>query len=242
MKCLVSLWCPDPERNDPDLGRVFAARHPGFYVHPDKEGGGIMKNRLSLKGVVLALLPLSLALTGAGGVLAVEAPKNIVAKKCMACHKEYKDMADIVAGDFNSLSKKANSIAVKIEDEMQLVKFTAETTVKNVPEIKNLKSPIPVRVHYKRVGDDLVALQIVAKPEIKVPQGQLISTEEMEKLVAAGPEKGNFTLIDSRPGIKYQEGHIPGAISIPFPKMAEMKNKLPQDKNRLMVFYCEGFR
>jgi hypothetical protein len=193
-------------------------------------------------GWVAVLLPLFLALAWADGGVAAEAQKNIVAKKCLACHKDYKDMADIVAGDFNSLSNKANSITVKIEDEMQLVKFTAETTVKNVPEIKNLKSPIPVRVHYKRVGEDLVATQIVAKPEIKVPQEQLASTEEMEKLVAMGPEKGNFTLIDSRPGIKYQEGHIPGAISIPFPKMAEMKGKLPQDKNRLLIFYCEGFR
>jgi hypothetical protein len=206
------------------------------------EGGETMTKRSLLTGVALVLISIFLALTGVGGVLAAEAPKNIVAKKCMACHKEYKDMADIVAGDFNSLSNKANSMTVKIEDEMQLVKFTAETTVKNVAEIKKLKSPIPVRVHYKRVGEDLVATQIVAKPEIKVPQEQLVSTEEMEKLVAMGPDKGNFTLIDSRPGIKYQEGHIPGAISIPFPKMGEMKDKLPPDKNRLLVFYCEGFR
>jgi hypothetical protein len=201
-----------------------------------------MMKRSPFVWVAAVLLPLFLTLAWAGGGVAGEAPKNIVAKKCMACHKDYKDMADIVAGDFNSLSNKANSITVKIEVEMQLVKYTAETTVKNVPEIKNLKSPIPVRVHYKRIGEDLVATQIVAKPEIKVPQEQLVSTEEMEKLVAMSPDKGNFTLIDSRPGIKYQEGHIPGAISIPFPKMSEMKDKLPQDKNRLLVFYCEGFR
>ncbi len=201
-----------------------------------------MTKRSSLTGVALVLLSLFLALAGVGGAFAGETPKNVVAKKCLACHKDYKEMADIVAGDFNSLSNKANSITVKIEEEMQLVKFTPETTVKNVPEIKNLKAPIPVRVHYERVGEDLVATQIVAKPEIKVSEEQLASTEEVEKLVAMGPDKGNFTLIDSRPGIKYQEGHIPGAISIPFPKMAEMKDKLPQDKKRLLVFYCEGFR
>jgi hypothetical protein len=201
-----------------------------------------MMKRSPFVRVALVLLPLFLALAWAGGGLAAEAPKNMVAKKCLACHKEYKDTADIVAGDFNSLSNKANSITVKIEEEMQLVKYTAETTVENVPEIKKLKSPIPVRVHYKRVGEDLVATKIVAKPEIKVPQEQMLSTEELEKLVAQGPEKGNFTLVDSRPGIKFQEGHIPGAISIPFPKMAEMKNKLSQDKNRLLIFYCEGFR
>ena len=201
-----------------------------------------MMKRSPFGWVALVLLPLFLALAWAGGGLAAEAPKNIVAKKCLACHKDYKDTADIVAGDFNSLSNKANSITVKIEESMQLVKYTDETTVENVPEMKKLKSPIPVRVHYKKVGEDLVATKIVAKPEIKVPPEQLISTEELAKLVAQGDVKGNFTLVDSRPAIKFQEGHIPGAISIPFPKMAEMKDKLPQDKNRLLIFYCEGFR
>jgi hypothetical protein len=169
-------------------------------------------------------------------------PEAMIAKRCMNCHKEYKGMRDIVAGDVYSRSGKAKTIQVKIEEGMQLVKYSDETEVVNVPDIKSLKAPIPVRIHYKTVGDDLVATKIVAKPKMKVPEDQLISTEELVQLVQKGPEKGRYTLVDSRPGIRYQEGHIPTAISIPFPKMAEMKDKLPKDKNQLLIFYCGGFR
>lgn len=167
---------------------------------------------------------------------------DMLSKKCLNCHPGFKDMKDTLAGDFNSRSNKAKTIQMKINNGMQLVKFTKETTIKNVPSIKALKGSIPIRVHYKKVGDDLVATEIVAKPEMKVPQDQLISTEELAKLVAMGPEKRGYTLVDSRPGNLFMTAHIPTAISIPFPKMKKMMAKLPKDKNKQVIFYCEGFR
>jgi 3-mercaptopyruvate sulfurtransferase SseA len=114
--------------------------------------------------------------------------------------------------------------------------------LKNVDDIKELQDNIAIRVHYNKVGEDLVATEIVAKPKIEVPEEQLMATEDLAKLVGEGPEKGAYTLVDSRPGIKFEAGHIPTAISIPFPKMSKMTDRLPQDKNRLLIFYCEGFR
>jgi rhodanese-related sulfurtransferase len=70
----------------------------------------------------------------------------------------------------------------------------------------------------------------------------LIQVGELAKLVDLGPEKGGYTLVDSRPGPAYMKGHIPTAISIPFPKMKEMTTKLPQDKDQLLIFYCQGYR
>lgn len=56
------------------------------------------------------------------------------------------------------------------------------------------------------------------------------------------PPKPGVLLIDSRPaGRKYGPGHIPGSINIPdsdFDKLAA--EKLPADKNLLLIFYCEG--
>jgi hypothetical protein len=176
--------------------------------------------------------------------MSAKAPQTppMLTKRCMNCHKNYKSMKDILTGTFKSRSNKAKSIQVKIDNRMQVVKYTPETTIKNVPGIKSLKEPMPLKVHYKRVGDDLVATDIVVKPKMEVPKEQLMSAEELEKLVALGPEKGGYTLVDSRPGIKFQEGHIPTSISIPFPKMKQMKDRLPKDKNRLLIFYCEGMR
>ena len=172
------------------------------------------------------------------------AADDLKSGKCLKCHTEYTDDANLVAGDFISRSNKAKSISVQTSgDKIQIIKFTKDTTVENVPNIKTLKKPIPVAVTFVRQGPDLVATAIKAKPQIKVPENQLIETEQLAKLVAQGPEKANFVLVDSRPPIRYEEGHIPGALSMPFPMMPKlMSSVLPKDKSELVVFYCGGFR
>jgi rhodanese-related sulfurtransferase len=56
------------------------------------------------------------------------------------------------------------------------------------------------------------------------------------------PMAENVMLIDARPyKPKYYQGHIPMAVNIPdsqFDKLAP--EKLPADKNSLLIFYCEG--
>jgi hypothetical protein len=176
--------------------------------------------------------------------MSAKAPQTppMQSKRCLNCHKNYKSMEDIITGNFKSRSNKAKSIQVRIDKRMQVVKYTPETTVKNVPSIKSLKAPMTIKVSYKKVGSDLVATEIVVKPKMEVPKEQLMSVKELEKLVAQGPEKGGYTLVDSRPGIKYKAGHIPTSISIPFPMMKKLKDKLPKDKDQLLIFYCEGMR
>jgi rhodanese-related sulfurtransferase len=51
-----------------------------------------------------------------------------------------------------------------------------------------------------------------------------------------------IVLVDSRPRQKkYDQGHIPGAMSIPDSQFAKMTDQLPQDKSKTLVFYCGGF-
>ena len=53
----------------------------------------------------------------------------------------------------------------------------------------------------------------------------------------------DMTVIDARPKRKkYDKGHIPTAISIPDTQFAKFKDQLPQDKSKLLVFYCGGFK
>lgn len=55
------------------------------------------------------------------------------------------------------------------------------------------------------------------------------------------PPKAGVTVIDARPAArKYDLGHIPGAINIPDSQFDKMTDRLPTDKNALLVFYCEG--
>ena len=56
-------------------------------------------------------------------------------------------------------------------------------------------------------------------------------------------KKTDMALIDSRPKRKkYDKGHIPTAISIPDMQFDKMTAELPQDKDRLLVFYCGGYK
>lgn len=55
---------------------------------------------------------------------------------------------------------------------------------------------------------------------------------------------GNATMvIDSRPQIaKYNKGHVPTAINIPFTDFDTLKGKLPRDTNTPLIFYCGGLK
>ena len=179
--------------------------------------------------------------TQTGGWAAV-GNKAMVQKNCLNCHQNFSKMENVLAGNLSSKSMKAHTIQVKIDDRLELLKFGPDVKVKNIPDMKALSGEVALRVHYETVGQDRVAKEIVVKPKIKVPEKQLIDVKELAKLVAQGPQKGNYTLVDSRPPGGFQKGHIPTAISIPLPKMKEMTGKLPQDKNQLLIFYCEGYR
>jgi rhodanese-related sulfurtransferase len=56
-------------------------------------------------------------------------------------------------------------------------------------------------------------------------------------------KKTNMVLIDSRPKRKkYDQGHIPTALSIPDSNFAKMQDQLPADKSTPLVFYCGGLK
>ena len=71
--------------------------------------------------------------------------------------------------------------------------------------------------------------------EQPVPQDPalVITVAEVQALVAKGAE-GNYLLVDSRPEVKFDQAHIPTAISIPKPMIEQSLDKLPKDK--LVVF------
>ncbi len=55
------------------------------------------------------------------------------------------------------------------------------------------------------------------------------------------PMPENIMLIDARPEkAKYDKGHIPMAVNIPDSEFDKSTDKLPVDKNALLIFYCEG--
>jgi rhodanese-related sulfurtransferase len=55
------------------------------------------------------------------------------------------------------------------------------------------------------------------------------------------PPRKDVVIIDSRPAARrYDVGHIPGALNIPDTQFDKFKHLLPEDKSKLLVFYCGG--
>lgn len=55
------------------------------------------------------------------------------------------------------------------------------------------------------------------------------------------PQPKNVMIIDSRPTKpKYDNGYIPTAVNIPDSQFDKMTGKLPEAKDTLLIFYCEG--
>lgn len=66
-----------------------------------------------------------------------------------------------------------------------------------------------------------------------------VSTAFMQKIIA---EKADIVLIDSRPARRVQsDGTIPGAINISDTSFDKEVDKLPQDKQKEIIFFCQGF-
>ncbi len=76
-----------------------------------------------------------------------------------------------------------------------------------------------------------------SQPPVDQDPALVITTAELERLLIPGAREG-IVLVDARPEVKYQQGHIPGAISIPKPQLSANFARLPRDKT--LIFYCGG--
>lgn len=170
-----------------------------------------------------------------------------IAKLCTNCHEAE---PGALRGNFENVSYKTQSIQIKIDDATQIVKFDKATlktlNIKPDPEnqdepLRALKKGKEIRIDFSEKDGVKHATLVSAKPPIKVAPEKLVTTAEIEQLVALGPEKGGYLLIDARPAPRFQEGAIPTAINIPFPAFDKMVDKLPKDKGARIIYYCAGF-
>ena len=76
---------------------------------------------------------------------------------------------------------------------------------------------------------------------MKVPGNySSVSVEWVKKQI---DNKEDMVVIDSRPKRKkYDKGHVATAVSIPDSQFDKLKDQLPKDKAKLLVFYCGGLK
>jgi hypothetical protein len=196
------------------------------------------RRKQEIAGIAAGALALML---GAGRA---EAAKPNIMESCKICHQA----ADgVVRGKLVSASGEFKSLNVTVGPLVWVVKFGDTLKVKEgekfsgAEALKTIPRDREIAVTFTGDENNPVATQVAVKQPYKVPAEKVVTLEKMQELVAQGPQAGKFTLLDSRPGPMFAEGHIPGAVSLPFAVFKEKAaSLLPPDKGALVIFYCAG--
>ncbi len=115
-----------------------------------------------------------------------------------------------------------------------LVKFDKNTT-----GMEFVKKNAAAIINWKEVDGEKVAVSVKPKLAQLPPGVKEVTTEELAKWLA-GDKK--VYLVDARPVGRYNQAHLPGAVSIPVPELKKHKEELlPKDKDACLVFYCGGY-
>ena len=192
-----------------------------------------MKIRNFVKFIPVALM-LALIMSGCaqqqGATTAVQDAKPAVAK-------EKKDPF-VFKGPVIGRSNKAKTISITVGKgsaaKTMMVRFDDDTE-----GLEYAKKGEAAIIRWEQRGEDKFAT--VIKPKLAtLPEGvSEIKTDELYKMVQ---DHVPMILADARPAMRYNQGHLPGAVSIPVPLFQEQQESiLPKDKNALIVFYCGGY-
>jgi len=189
------------------------------------------------------------ALLAVSGPALAQAPAAPAAKPrmpqvCGTCHTVNDNE---MRGVFENVAFKSKAIQLKIDGATEIVRFD-EATLKVVDggapmaakTLRDIATGREARIEFAEKDGVRTAALISFKGPIKIAPDKLAKYAEVERLVALGPDKGNYTLIDSRPLPRVQEGTIPTAINLPYPAWDKFVDRLPKDKSRYVVFFCQG--
>ena len=88
------------------------------------------------------------------------------------------------------------------------------------------------------IGGADVPTDITVREE-EEPMYVSITAEEAKKIMDSGEE---CIILDVREQDEYDEGHIPGAVLLPYGKVGEKAEEMIEDKNKQILVYCRSGR
>lgn len=168
-------------------------------------------------------------------------PKPLIAQICTNCHQPERGT---LRGLFEFSAFSVHEMLIRIDNSAEVLGFD-EKTFKIVKDSKTgdasmlhlLKKGDEVRIEFIEKNGVKTAALLSIKSQLTVSPAKIMYTEELEKLVSAGPEAGHYALVDSRPDAVVKEGSLPTSISIPYPAFDTLKTRHPDDKKTLLIFY-----
>lgn len=189
------------------------------------------------RSTVIRFIPLALMYALLMSGCAQDTTSTTTAPTSASAAKQTEDPF-VYKGSVVGRSNKAKTISIEVGqgDAAKTMMLRFDDQTEGLDFAKTGEAAI---IKWEQRGDDKFAS--VIKPKLaKLPEGVTeIKTEELYKLLQ---DHVPLTLVDARPEMRYNQGHLPGSISIPVPLLKEKKAAvLPKDKNQLLIFYCGGY-
>ncbi len=151
---------------------------------------------------------------------------------------EKKSEPKVYKGPIVGKSNKAKTISITVgkgaEAKTMMLRFDEQTE-----GIEFAKKGEAAIINWEQRGDEKFAT--IIKPKLaKLPDG--VTEIKVDELYQLLEDQVPMTLVDARPELRYNQGHLPTAVSIPVPLLKEKKAEvLAQDKDKLLIFYCGGY-
>jgi len=195
----------------------------------------------ALTGIALAAFA---AATAAQAPAAAPAAKPTMPQVCLNCHQA---APATIRGYFENVAFKSKSIQLKLDASTEIIRFDeGALTVVDVEKtgkgdmLRDIAKGREARIEYTEKDGVKTATLISFKGPIKLAPEKEFKYSQVLAIVDQGPAKSNAVLIDSRPLPRFQEGTIPGAINLPYPAFDKFTDRLPKEKDKLIVFFCQG--
>jgi rhodanese-related sulfurtransferase len=185
-----------------------------------------------------------LALAAIPAFAQAPAAKPTIPQVCTNCHKA---APGNLHGVFENVAFKSQAIQLRIDANTEILRFDPKTlkvvdagVAKPAEALRDIAKNKEARIEYAEKDGAKFATLIALKGPIQIAPEKLVKYDDVARLVALGPDKGGYTLIDSRPLPRVQEGTIPTSINLPYPAFDKFVDRLPNDKTRLTIFFCQG--
>jgi hypothetical protein len=160
---------------------------------------------------------------------------------CTGCHQP---AAEELWGTLVPGSQTDNSFKVQTSaKEIWHIRYDQNSKLNKMATARDLADEKAVKIMFNDEGGKKgYAREMSYKPNYGFKDSaDIITINEVSQILKKGPKEGNYVIFDSRGHDNYIEGHLPNAVLLPHYQFQEYKDRLPADRNTLIISYCRGY-
>ena len=189
-------------------------------------------------GKTMALLAVTMLTGTVGG--AAWAASGQIQKNCAACH-EAKD--NTLWGLLQAGSQRDDSFAIRIDGTTWQLKYDKNSKLNKMKSVVQLRDDEAIMVKVQPTGTNQGYVEEFSyKPNLSFMEPEMvIELDDLANLLKKDPKEANYVVFDVRGYGDYIDGHLPGAVSLPYYRMNAFVDRLPKDKNTHIITYCNSY-